>query len=117
MFGIRNFLQWAVNGCLEWQGQGLNPPAVVRDATEEYFRAEDAMLTWLDERCIVSPMAGTTKSSELYQDFKEWAEKAGEYCGSQKRFSQELVDRGFDIRRSMGKVVDGIVLRPTDQQE
>ena len=60
---------------------------------------------------IVSPQAGTTKTSALYQDFKTWAERTGEFCGSQKRFSQDLKDRGFVIRESHGKVIDGIALR------
>ena len=73
--------------------------------------AEDALMSWLEERCIVSPQAGTTRTSALYQDFKAWAERTGEFCPSQKRFSQELIDRGFQIRRAMGKVVDGIALK------
>jgi putative DNA primase/helicase len=104
-------LQWAIEGCLAWQQEGLNPPSVVRDATAEYFRAEDAILSWMDERAIISPQAGTTRTSVLYEDFKMWAERTGEHCGSQKRFSQELQDRGFKIRESHGKVVDGIALR------
>ena len=104
-------LQWAIDGCLTWQKQGLNPPAAVRDATEEYFRTEDALLSWLDERVIVSPQAGTTRTSVLYQDYKEWAESTGEFCGSQKRFSQDLADKGFKIRQSHGMVIDGMALR------
>jgi putative DNA primase/helicase len=104
-------LQWAINGCLAWQREGLNQPAAVRNATEEYFATEDAILAWMDERCIVSAQAGTAKTSALYADFKCWAERTGEFCGSQKRFSQGLQDHGFVIRESHGKVVDGIVLR------
>ena len=83
-------LQWAINGCVAWQREGLNPPNAVRDATEDYFATEDALLCWMEERCIVSVHAGRTKSSDLYQDFKAWAERAGESCGSQKEFSQNL---------------------------
>jgi len=104
-------LQWAIDGCIAWQREGLNPPAAVRDATDEYFTTEDAIRSWIDERVIVSPQAGTTKTSALYQDFKTWAERTGEFCGSQKRFSQDLKDRGFVIRESHGKVIDGIALR------
>ena len=108
-------LQWAIDGCLAWQREGLNPPSAVRDATEEYFRAEDALLSWLNERVIVSPQAGTTRTSVLYRDYKEWAERTGEFCGSQKRFSQDLTDRGFEIRQSHGMVIDGVSLRPKDE--
>jgi putative DNA primase/helicase len=110
-------LQWAIDGCLAWQREGLNPPAAVRDATEEYFRAEDALLAWMDERVVVSPQAGSTRTSALYRDYKEWAEKAGEYCGSQKRFSQDLQDRGYIIRMSNGALIDGMSLRSKDEDE
>lgn len=107
-------LQWAVNGCVAWRREGLNPPAAVRDATNEYFATEDAILNWMDDRCIVSPQAGTTRTSVLYTDFKCWAERTGEFCGSTKRFSQNLKSRGFVIRESQYKVIDGIALRSGD---
>ena len=109
-----SILQWAIDGCLAWQKQGLDPPETVRNATEDYFRMEDAILGWLEDRCVVSPQAATTRTSVLYQDFKAWAEQTGEFCGSQKRFSQDLMDRGFTIRESHGKVIDGISLRPQE---
>ncbi|MGC0097524.1 phage/plasmid primase, P4 family, partial [Ralstonia pseudosolanacearum] len=36
-------LAWAIEGCLAWQRQRLDPPACVRSATEEYFDEEDAI--------------------------------------------------------------------------
>ena len=109
-------LQWAINGCAAWHREGLNPPVAVRQATEEYLSAEDAIATWIAERVIVSPQAGTTRTSLLYQDYKVWTERTGEHSGSQKRFSQDLKDRGFTIRESHGKVIDGIALR-TEEAE
>lgn len=110
-------LQWAINGCIAWQREGLNPPEAVLKATEEYFQTEDALLSWMDERCIVSPQARSTKTSALYTDFKMWAERTGERCGSQREFSQKLQEHGFVIRRSMGKVADGIALRDEEKHE
>jgi putative DNA primase/helicase len=106
----RAILQWAIDGCLEWQREGLNPPPLVRDATDEYFRTEDAILRWTDERCIVSPQAGSAKASELYQNYKAWAEQTGEFCMNQKRFGQELLDHGFKSYQSNGVRYEGIRL-------
>jgi putative DNA primase/helicase len=107
-------LQWAIDGCLAWQREGLNPPKAVRDATAEYFATEDAILSWQADRCIVSPQVGSTKSSLLYQDYKAWAERTGEFCGSQKRFSQDLIDRGFKSYPSNGVRFEGIKLRDAE---
>jgi putative DNA primase/helicase len=85
-------LQWAIDGCVEWQRQGLNPPTLVRDATESYFADEDAVGRWMLERCELGANYWTA-SSALFGDWKEWAERAGEEVGSQKNFSQVLLGR------------------------
>ena len=95
-------LAWAVAGCLAWQREGLNPPACVQDATQEYFESEDALGRWLDERCVRTANAKSL-TSELFTDWKQWAEAAGEFIGSQRRFSDLLITRGLEKwRNSMG---------------
>lgn len=96
-------LAWALEGCLAWQHLGrLDPPQQVMDATEEYFEAEDALGRWLEERCV---RVATAKSltAELFNDWKQWADAAGEYVGSQRRFSDLLITRGLEKwRNGMG---------------
>ena len=41
-------------------------------------------------------------STVLFTAWKTWAEAAGEYVGSQKRFSQSMQDRGFEFIRLTG---------------
>ena len=95
-------LAWAVAGCLAWQRDGLKPPACVVSATEEYFEAEDALGRWLDERCVREPNAKSL-TAELFTDWKQWAESAGEFIGAQRRFSDLLITRGIEKwRNSMG---------------
>ena len=93
-------LAWAVQGCLEWQRIGrLDPPKQVLDATEEYFEAEDAIGRWLEERCVSEPNAKSL-TAELFTDWKQWADSAGEFIGSQKRFSDLLLSRGIEKWRN-----------------
>jgi putative DNA primase/helicase len=96
-------LAWALEGCLAWQRLGrLEPPQQVMDATEEYFEAEDALGRWLDEHCVRVPNAKSL-TSELFNDWKQWAEAAGEFIGSQRRFSDLLMTRGTEKwRNSVG---------------
>ena len=96
-------LAWAVQGCLDWQRHGrLDPPQRVVEATEEYFEAEDALGRWLDERCVREANAKSL-TAELFNDWKQWAEAAGEFTGSQKRFADLLLTRGLDKwRNGMG---------------
>ena len=48
-------LAWMIEGCLEWQSEGLQPPVAVIEATDAYLTAEDAMAAWLDEKCDAKP--------------------------------------------------------------
>jgi len=92
-------LAWAVAGCLAWQQQGLKPPASVVSATEEYFESEDALGRWLDERCEREANAKSL-TAELFTDWKQWADSAGEFIGSQRRFSDLLITRGVEKWRN-----------------
>jgi putative DNA primase/helicase len=95
-------LAWAVAGCLAWQREGLNPPTCVQAATDEYFEAEDALGRWLDERCVREANAKSL-TAELFNDWKQWADSAGEFVGSQRRFSDLLITRGLEKwRNSVG---------------
>lgn len=91
--------EWGVQGCLEWQRIGLRPPQCVSDATNEYFEAEDSMGRWLDECCLVDPNL-TTLTATLFADWKRWAESNGEFVGTQRRFSDLLITRGFEKWRN-----------------
>src|SRR4029079_19351708 len=58
-------LKWMIEGCLAWQKQGLTPPEIVREATDAYLLAEDALVAWIDETCVRDPTAWEG-SSALY---------------------------------------------------
>jgi len=90
-----------MNGCAEWLGEGLAQPEAVRAATAAYLAAEDALSIWIEERCAVNPNRYAT-AADLFSDWREYADKAGEPAGSQKRFCQALLDRGFTQRRQGG---------------
>jgi putative DNA primase/helicase len=105
-------LRWMIQGCLEWQRIGLAPPQVVRDATSAYLEAEDAVGAWIEERCNCNTQAWACRRT-LFADWKEWANSAGEWVGSQRRFIQALETRGFaSLRKKAGRGFAGIELRP-----
>jgi putative DNA primase/helicase len=85
-------LRWIIEGCLAWQREGLNPPAVARRATAEYFGEEDTVGRWIEEHCILG-IQHDASGKALFADWKLWAEAAGEYAGSQKGFGQNLEAR------------------------
>lgn len=92
-------LNWMIEGAIKWNKDGLNRPDSVKDATNEYLASEDGYGEWLSECCEIDASASVPVSS-AYKSFKSWCEQGGEYCPSQKRFSQRLVDRGFSRIKS-----------------
>jgi putative DNA primase/helicase len=105
-------LSWMLAGCREWQRIGLAPPKAVTEATAAYLEAEDAMAGWLTERCLTEPEAWAS-STDLFQDWKRWAERAGEPARTQKRFVQDLETRGFQPERHRtGRGFQGLRLVP-----
>ncbi len=106
-------LAWMVEGCLAWQRKGLHPPRCVVEATDDYFESEDALGRWIEERCFVERVARAT-AADLFEDWRAWAEKAGEFAGSIKRFSELLTNRRFERAKFSGgtRGFVGISLRP-----
>jgi len=101
-------LTWAIHGCLEWQQQGLQPPAAVIDATAEYFEDEDSFGGWLEECCARDALAHET-TRELYAAWNAWAQRAGLTAGSEPKFRSALKARGFVAKRLPGPNLSGFV--------
>jgi putative DNA primase/helicase len=109
-------LAWMIEGCLRWQKQGLGKPQTVETATKDYLASEDTLGAWMDE-CVELRQGERTKTSSAYENFKRWADQAGEYVPSQKRFSQRLKDRGFATIKSLGVMhFEGLRLKVTDAE-
>ena len=88
-------LRWMIDGCLDWQRQGLNPPQAVTGATDEYFEAEDTVGRWLEEACTIeASMTGLLR--HLYGSWQKWCEVNGEFSGSNRRLGGLLDQRGFE---------------------
>jgi hypothetical protein len=91
-----------VQGCLEWQRIGLQPPEEVRRATGKYRAEMDVLAAFIDEECIVADHASATAKA-LYGAYKAWCEDNGERPESQRRFGGRLKERGFEN----GKITAG----------
>lgn len=104
-------LAWAVEGCLEWQRDGLAAPDAVRRATEEYFEAEDVVGRWIEE-CCECDTARRESSGVLYAAWRHWCEENGETVGSTKNFALGLTSRGFiHFRHRTARGFRGLALR------
>ena len=84
-------LNWAVEGCLLWQDEGLELPKEVADAVNEYKSEMDVVAAFLDECTQRGP--GEVRASVLYQAYRDWAKENGQHVMSSTKFGIEVVKR------------------------
>ena len=88
-------LQWMMLGASLWFNSGLGTCEAVDKATTEYRGEEDIVARFLQQRCVMSPVAVAPKAA-LYDAWKEWAEDEGERGAtfkSQRWLVQQLKSR------------------------
>jgi P4 family phage/plasmid primase-like protien len=88
-------LAWMIEGCREWATHGLQPPAVVKESTDQYLGAEDSLQQWLDECCEIG--TGFASSKALFSSWAKWCEQSGEFTGTMKRLMSKLESRGISV--------------------
>lgn len=70
-------LNWLLEGCLRWQGEGLDDiPEAVIAATSDYEQESDPLADFIEDECALSP-AYYVAASRLYQQYKAWANGQG----------------------------------------
>lgn len=92
-------LNWAIEGCLLWQQEGLDLPQVIAQAVEEYKGEMDVVTSFLDE--CTERGVGDIKASDLYQSYKKWALDNGQYVMSSTKFGIEMSGK-YDKKKSHG---------------
>jgi putative DNA primase/helicase len=111
---LAGILAWAIEGCLAWRADGLRAPLAVREATDAYLDAEDALTAWIEECCVIDPAAWEL-SQALFASWKAWAERSGEKPGHRNALAERLEKKGFLSRRTkVARGIDGLRLKPTD---
>ena len=96
---------WMVLGCLKWQEEGLSPPSIVIDATEEYRNDSSVFKQFIDEYCEISPI------SDFFTPFSEFTVALKEYLGEQgysyvfgpRKIKEELERVGCKYIKNKGK--------------
>ncbi len=100
---LSGILNWAVNGCLEWRKEGLQTPDEVVIATKEYREEMDTVNAFIDECCTLSPML-KVNATVMYTAYKRYCELNGEAFLSMKEFGKSLNDKGYEAKKSNGKI-------------
>ena len=89
-------LNWLLEGYCNWKKEGLDDPASVRSATEEYMEDMDTVGTFLKD-CYTVDATGTfrVKNQDMYATYMKWCNANSERIGSQKYLALRLEEKGF----------------------
>jgi putative DNA primase/helicase len=108
---LPGILRWAVEGCLEWQRDGLNPPAIIAEAVQQYRQDSDTLGQCIAEHCEVKKLA-QVKSGSFFQRYQQFADQSGERWIAHKDLPHEMARRGFEWKRTnSGGMYFGVELR------
>jgi len=89
-------LQWAIDGCLDWQKNGLVVPQNVKDETDDYFQEQNLFGQWLSENTEKTESTVGETTSHLFKSWCRFVDAQGEKGGTQIKFSQNLLKSGFN---------------------
>jgi putative DNA primase/helicase len=113
---LPGILNWAVDGCLDWQRYGLGVPQAIKDATEEYRQEQDVLAQFLEELCVVDPQAWV-KCGVLIKVYVAWCEANSTKPITSTAFGRRMTERGMTSGRGRDgkKIYNGLRLRGSDE--
>ncbi len=108
-------LQWMINGCIEWQRIGLQPPNIVLEATQQYRNAEDIIGQFIDACCLIGP-GHKVRGGQLQDALKAWCDDSAFDSPGNNKLRLELDERGFKKTKPGNKTwYAGIGLKNDDE--
>jgi putative DNA primase/helicase len=111
-------LRWMIDGCLDWQQNGLVRPKSLIEATAAYFDEQDTFAQWLADCCRAEPDNSYLfeRTADLFGSWKRYAENAGELAFGGKAFAERMRKHGFSPkRRATDRGFTGIKLAGQDR--
>lgn len=107
-------LAWAIAGFKEWRKHGLNPPAIVRNATADYFTANDHIGNYINDR-VVKNTAASTPLRMVFEDYEHWTRANCVQSVGLHRFGELIRSKGFVQKRNNAcRCWDGLQLKLID---
>jgi len=98
---LPGILSWAVKGCLDWQQYGLKEPEAVTTATARYRHEQDILGDFLEDCCILEPLA-TIPKADLKEEYQKWCQDNSIEPVTQRTFKARLVEKGIGDYKGTG---------------
>jgi P4 family phage/plasmid primase-like protien len=96
-------LRWIIEGCLDWQKNGLIRPIVVINATAEYFAEQDLVNGWIEDCCAIG-IGQYDTVADLFKSWTAYCWANGQKTTTSMWFSQTLARIGYEsVKNTQGK--------------
>lgn len=96
---LPGILNWAVQGSMKWQREGIEIPQISMSAVEEYKDEMDVVQRFIDEACLMGDIYISTVRN-LYESFCTWCGKSGDRSVTSIKFGKKLKEKGFEQNKS-----------------
>jgi len=99
-------LRWALEGCLDWNHNGLQPPPKVTQATADYKAEQDVLGRFLEEY-TERVKGASVQSGDLHKHYLAWCDVNNEQSASKlthKDFGLRIAEHGIETYKSSGYV-------------
>jgi putative DNA primase/helicase len=116
-------LRWLVEGCIEWQQDGMRPPVSIIESVDEMAREADYLGQFIEDCLVrvtdrVQPISFPT----LYQSFVWWwknnQSSDEKKIPANRTIARAMRDLGFEMEKRGGKmVVHGVEYHPEFSME
>lgn len=120
---LPGIFNWELEGLKRYQKEGLKDIEAISNAVKEFKEEQDRLHDWITDVCYV-PERDDKKdptivksdvfnsASVLCKSYNKWAEANNEKPMSQRKFSMELMERGFKrTHMNTGNVFHGITIK------
>lgn len=98
---LPGILNWAIEGCLAWQREGLSAPAEVKEATQNYRGEMDHLTAFLEDCCELDSLAQITAKA-IHEAYTKWCKANGDEVMTKRAFGLRLGQHGFMPDRDAG---------------
>lgn len=102
-------LAWIVRGAADYYRNGLQEPAIVTEATEQYKESQDTVTRFLEERCIVHPGNGNyiAQVQTFRKQYEAFCQEEGDEPVKGRALSTQLKHHGLLVGNEAPRVPSG----------
>ena len=105
---LPGILNWAIEGCLLWQSEGLEAPSSVTESVREYRSEMDTVAGFIEDECHMDQSHNVPVSS-LHEQYVSWCKTQDMHPRTKVQIGKSLTSKGYEqVRDGTGRYWQGL---------